>query len=55
MLDTGMNRLGLGEDDLVAGALDGLSVDTLMSHLASADTDSPQNDDQRRRFVALSE
>ena len=55
MLDTGMNRLGLGEDDLVAGALDGLSIDTLMSHLASADTDSPQNDAQRRRFVALSE
>jgi alanine racemase len=55
MLDTGMNRLGLGEDDLVAGALDGLSVDTLMSHLASADTDSAQNADQRRRFVALSE
>jgi alanine racemase len=55
MLDTGMNRLGLGEDDLVAGALDGLSIDTLMSHLASADTDSAQNDDQRRRFVALSE
>jgi alanine racemase len=53
MLDTGMNRLGLGEDDLAAGALDGLAVDTLMSHLASADEDTPQNGDQRGRFVAM--
>ena len=53
MLDTGMNRLGLGEDDLAAGALDGLAIDTLMSHLASADEDSAQNSDQRGRFVAM--
>ena len=39
MLDTGMNRLGLapGED------LSGLKIHTLMSHLASADEDVPQN------------
>jgi len=55
MLDTGMNRLGLGEGDLAAGALDGLAIDTLMSHLASADEDSPQNSDQRGRFVAMAE
>src|SRR3569623_1482014 len=55
MLDTGMNRLGLGADDRAAGAIDGLAVDTLMSHLASADEESPQNDDQRRRFDAMAE
>jgi alanine racemase len=55
MLDTGMNRLGLGEDDLAHGALDGLTVDTLMSHLASADDDSSKNSDQRGRFVAMAE
>jgi alanine racemase len=53
MLDTGMNRLGLGEDDLKAGALDGLMIDTLMSHLASADENSTKNEDQRRRFTAM--
>ncbi|MDB5679733.1 alanine racemase [Sphingomonas bacterium] len=55
MLDTGMNRLGLGTDDLAGGALEGLAIDTLMSHLASADEDSPKNDDQRRRFVAMAD
>lgn len=55
MLDTGMNRLGLGDGDLAAGALDGLAVDTLMSHLASADEDSLQNSEQRARFVAMGE
>jgi alanine racemase len=55
MLDTGMNRLGLGEGDLAAGALDGLVIDTLMSHLASADEDSALNSDQRGRFVAMAD
>ena len=55
MLDTGMNRLGLGEGDLAAGALDGLAIDTLMSHLASADEDGPQNGVQRGRFVAMAD
>lgn len=55
MLDTGMNRLGLGERDLAAGALDGLAIDTLMSHLASADEDRLQNSEQRARFVAMGE
>ena len=53
MLDTGMNRLGLGEGDLAAGALGGLVIDTLMSHLASADEDSPKNEEQRSRFMAM--
>lgn len=35
MIDTGMNRLGLAAGE--AGALDGLAVDTLHSHLACAD------------------
>jgi alanine racemase len=51
MLDTGMNRLGLGEGDLAA--LAGLTIDTLMSHLASADEDVAKNEDQRRRFVGM--
>jgi alanine racemase len=55
MLDTGMNRLGLSEGDLATGALDGLAIDTLMSHLASADEDGLQNSDQRGRFVAMAD
>ncbi|MBN8808687.1 MAG: alanine racemase [Sphingomonas sp.] len=53
MLDTGMNRLGLGEGDLAAGALDGLAVDVVMSHLACADEDSAMNGVQLRRFGEL--
>ncbi len=55
MVETGMNRLGIGEGELAAGALDGLAVDTLMSHLASADEDGPMNSDQRGRFVAIAD
>ncbi len=43
MVDTGMNRLGLSPADAVSGALDGLAIDMLMSHLACADQDSPMN------------
>jgi len=55
MLDTGMNRLGLGEGDIAAGALDRLRVATLMSHLASADEDVALNNVQRGRFVAMAD
>jgi alanine racemase len=55
MLDTGMNRLGLGEGDLAAGVLDGVTIDGLMSHLASADEDTGQSDTQRRRFLRMTE
>lgn len=48
MVDTGMNRLGLGSDELAA--LDGLVIDTLHSHLACADEDSPMNARQLQRF-----
>ena len=50
MIDTGMNRLGLRIED--AGALDGLKVDTLHSHLACADEDHPLNALQLERFRA---
>jgi alanine racemase len=48
MIDTGMNRLGMKPDE--AGALDGLAIDTLMSHLACADDDHPLNATQLNRF-----
>lgn len=48
MVDTGMNRLGLSAED--AGALGGLAIDTLHSHLACADEDSPMNARQLERF-----
>ena len=53
MVDTGMNRLGIAPEDVADGLLDGLSVDTLMSHLACADEDVPLNEQQRAAFVAL--
>jgi len=37
MVDTGMNRLGLSIEEVMGGALDGVVIDTLMSHLACAD------------------
>ncbi|CAM3053351.1 Alanine racemase [Sphingomonas antarctica] len=51
MVDTGMNRLGLRPEEL--SALESLAVDTLMSHLACADEDSPMNGQQRGAFIAL--
>ena len=48
MIDTGMNRLGLRPDEVAA--LDGLAIDTLHSHLACADEDSPMNVAQLQRF-----
>ena len=51
MIDTGMNRLGLRPTEI--GALDGLAIDTLHSHLACADEDSPMNAMQLERFRAV--
>ena len=48
MVDTGMNRLGLGPDEI--GCLEGLAIDTLHSHLACADEDSAMNALQLERF-----
>lgn len=53
MVDTGMNRLGLRPEEALSGALDGLAIETLMSHLASADEDCAQNGEQLARFAAV--
>ncbi len=50
MVDTGINRLGLSLSDLADETLHTLSVDVLMSHLASADEDVPLNETQRLRW-----
>ncbi|OYY90023.1 MAG: alanine racemase [Sphingomonas sp. 28-66-16] len=53
MVDTGMNRLGVAVEEVEAGLLDGLVIETLMSHLASADEESPMNAVQRARLAGL--
>jgi alanine racemase len=53
MVDTGMNRLGVAPQDVHDGLLDGLRIETLMSHLACADEDHPMNARQRDRFASL--
>jgi alanine racemase len=55
MVDTGMNRLGLRVEEATGGALDGLRIETLLSHLASADEDSGQNAEQLAAFRAVRE
>ncbi len=52
MVDTGMNRLGLSAKEAASGLLDGLAVETLMSHLARADEDHALN---ARQAAALRE
>ena len=53
MVDTGINRLGLRPADALGGLLDGLAIETLMSHLACADEESPANAEQLGAFRAL--
>ena len=53
MVDTGMNRLGVSPEEVGQGLLDGLVIETLMSHLASADEDVPLNARQREAFAGL--
>jgi alanine racemase len=53
MLDSGINRLGLGPEQLRTELFTGLDIDILMSHLASADEDVPQNEAQLRQFLAM--
>ena len=57
MVDTGMNRLGVSVAEVRDGLLDGLRIETLMSHLACADEDSPggkaANERQRAAFAGL--
>ena len=50
MVDTGINRLGLPIADIGEEIVSRLEIDILMSHLASADEDSPLNDMQLVRF-----
>jgi alanine racemase len=51
MIDTGMNRLGLRPEEI--HLIDGLTIETLMNHLACADEDNPMNAVQRDRFAAV--
>ena len=51
MVDTGMNRLGLRPTEI--DALGALTIDTLHSHLACADEDTPMNEMQLERFRAV--
>ncbi len=53
MVDTGMNRLGVSPAAVRAGLLDGLAIETLMSHLACADEDHAMNARQQAAFAAL--
>ena len=48
MIDTGMNRLGLRPDEV--SSIEGLSIDTLHSHLACADENEDLNATQLQRF-----
>jgi alanine racemase len=48
MIDTGMNRLGLRPEEVAV--LDGLSIETLHTHLACADEDHELNGRQLQRF-----
>ena len=50
MLDSGINRLGIGPEQLGGDLFDGLEIDILLSHLASADEDVPQNAAQLTQF-----
>lgn len=53
MVDTGMNRLGISPSEVRDGLLNGLAIDTLMSHLACADEDVAMNEEQRSAFASL--
>jgi alanine racemase len=53
MIDTGIGRLGLSPEEARSGLLEGLAIDTLMSHLACGDEDSPANPRQRDLFEGL--
>ena len=50
MVDTGINRLGLPVAEIGDPLIAALEIDTLMSHLASADEDVPQNAAQLALF-----
>jgi len=51
MLDSGINRLGLAPDRIGDALLHDLDIDILLSHLASADEEVPQNARQLEIFA----
>ncbi len=51
MINSGMNRLGIEVTDLAKFDWGNLNIDIVMSHLASADEDGPQNLEQLDQFV----
>jgi len=53
MVDTGMNRLGVAPAQLSEPLIAGLEVETLLSHLASADEETEQNERQRALFAEV--
>ena len=53
MVDTGINRLGLSQQDLSETDVQSLNIGTLMSHLACADEDSVMNVRQLSMFQAI--
>ncbi len=53
MVDSGINRLGLPPGAIGDPLVAGLEIDTLMSHLASADEDVAQNEAQLALFGQL--
>lgn len=54
MLDTGINRLGVGPDQIDAALFDGLEIGILMSHLAFSDENHPENAAQLCLFENMS-
>lgn len=50
MINSGMNRLGINLSDLSRFDWNALDIDIVMSHLASAEEDGPQNADQLEQF-----
>jgi len=53
MFETGMNRLGIEDERAGEVAALSLHIDMVMSHLASADEDVPQNAAQLERYRAV--
>ena len=53
MVDTGINRLGLPPGEIGDPLIAALEIDTLMSHLASADEESDQNACQQALFAQV--
>ncbi|WP_034957700.1 alanine racemase [Erythrobacter longus] len=50
MIDTGINRLGISPGEISDPAIKALNIDTVMSHLSSADEESDANRQQLKAF-----